>query len=232
MNREKLEALCACNGMRIYSVGEERFASYGRIVTGYDFSEMTAYMERHTKIPEDGNQYLASVPELEQTAVMREVGRTLYGGMQVQAGYCNGRNTTYNGFEYHKCSEINVAVTDFMLVLGHTWDLRDNRYYTNQPDVFFVEAGCAVEIYQTTLHLSPCRVCDSGFKDIVILARGTNTPLEESTGCADDGESELLLQKNKWVVSHPGREPLIRQGAYPGVLGENISLSYPASCCW
>ncbi len=37
--------------------------------------------------------------------------------MPIQIGYCNGRNTTYNGFEYHKGSEINIAVTDFMLVL-------------------------------------------------------------------------------------------------------------------
>ena len=51
---------------------------------------------------------------------------SFYGGMDIQVGYCNGRNTTYNGFEYHKGSEINIAVTDFMLVLGHTWEIRDN----------------------------------------------------------------------------------------------------------
>ena len=39
----------------------------------------------------------------------------------------------------------------------------------------------------------------------------------------------LLLQRNKWVIAHPAREPLIRQGAYPGVTGENKELFYPGN---
>ena len=39
-------------------------------------------------------------------------------------------------------------------------------------------------------------------------------------------ESKLLLQRNKWVIAHPEREPLIKQGAYPGLLGENKELHY------
>ena len=85
--------------------------------------------------------------------------------------------------------------------------------------------GTAVEMYQTTLHLSPCRVCDAGFKGVVILPRGTNTPLDEKTPNGDP-ESKLLLQRNKWVIAHPEREPLIKQGAYPGLLGENKELHY------
>ena len=145
--------------------------------------------------------------------------------MDIQVGYCNGRNTTYNGFEYHKGSEINIAVTDFMLVLGHTWEIRDNTYRVEDAKVFFVEKGTAIEMYQTTLHLSPCRVTDKGFKDIVILPRGTNTPLENRRQPVEE-EGKLLLQRNKWVIAHPGREPLIRQGAFPGLLGENRELKY------
>ena len=76
-----------------------------------------------------------------------------------------------------------------------------------------------------TLHLSPCRVCDEGFKGIVILPRGTNTPLDSRIP-NDDPESRLLLQRNKWVIAHPEREPLIRQGAHAGLLGENKELHY------
>ncbi|MBP3926989.1 MAG: DUF4867 family protein, partial [Clostridium sp.] len=57
------------------------------------------------------------------------------------------------------------------------------------------------------------------------LPRGTNTPLEHK-GEAVEPENELLLQKNKWVIAHPEREPLIRQGAHPGLLGENKELHY------
>ena len=87
---------------------------------------------------------------------MEQVKNGLYGGMDIEIGYCNGRNTTYNGFEYHKGSEINVAVTNFMLVLGHVWEIKDNTYRVEDARVFFVPRGTAIEMYQTTLHLSPC----------------------------------------------------------------------------
>lgn len=220
-----LEHLNQVNDVRVYSVKDPEFASYGRIVTGYDFSSLASYMEGQTPIPENGNVYVASVPEMEGDPVVELVKNGFYGEMPIQVGYCNGRNTTYNGFEYHKGSEINVAITDFMLVLGHTWEIKDNTYRVEDAKVFFVEKGTAIEMYQTTLHLSPCRVTDKGFKDIVILPRGTNTPLEHK-GEALEPEAKLLLQKNKWVIAHPEREPLIRQGAVPGVIGENKELHY------
>ncbi len=220
-----IERLRARNQAAVYPVTEERFRTYGRIVEGYDFHEWMEYMEKETQIPPEGNVYLASVKELEDMKIFQAIQNRLYGGMPVQAGYCNGRNTTYNGFEYHKGSEVNIAVTDFMLVLGHTWDIHDNTYQGEDAEVFFVEKGTAIEMYQTTLHLSPCRVCDQGFKDIVVLPRGTNTPLQDA-GEGTEKENQLLLMKNKWVLAHPEREPLIRQGAYPGMLGENRELFY------
>ncbi len=220
-----IERLRARNQAAVYPVTDERFLTYGRIVEGYDFHEWIGYMEKETQIPPEGNVYLASVKELEDMEVFQAIQNRFYGGMPVQAGYCNGRNTTYNGFEYHKGSEINIAVTDFMLVLGHVWDIRDNTYRAEDAEVFFVEQGTAIEMYQTTLHLSPCRVCDQGFKDIVVLPRGTNTPLRDA-GKRVEKEERLLLMMNKWVLAHPEREPLIRQGAYPGMLGENRELFY------
>ncbi len=213
------------NDIKIFSVFDDEFKTYGRIVKGYDFTELISFMESSTDIPESGNVYFPSIEEMEKLSVFHEVEKTLYGGMPVQAGYCNGRNTTYNGFEYHKGSEINIAVTDFVLVLGHTWEMEDNKFYVGNERVFFVPKGTAIEMYQTTLHLSPCRVCDEGFKDIVILPRGTNTPLENKEKNADS-ESGLLLQKNKWVIAHKDREPLIKQGAYAGLIGENKEIKY------
>lgn len=220
-----VEKLSSKNKMPIRNVTDSAFASYGRIVTGYDFSELIEYMEQKTEIPDQGNVYVASVGEMEQTRACEMIQKNLYGAMPVQIGYCNGRNTTYNGFEYHKGSEINVAVTDFMLVLGHTWDIKDNTYCADQAEVFFVEKGTAIEMYQTTLHLSPCRVTDEGFKDIVVLPKGTNTPLKDAKDILEP-ENVLLLQTNKWVLAHPKREPLIKQGAHPGFLGENKELLY------
>ena len=220
-----IERLNQVNDVKVLSVNSAEFAPYGRIVTGYDFSGLIKYMENEAPIPENGNVYLASVPEMEADPVKEHMENVLYGGMPIQIGSCNGRNTTYNGFEYHKGSEINIAVTDFMLVLGHTWLIKDNTYRVEDAQVFFVEKGTAIEMYQTTLHLSPCRTCDEGFKDIVVLPKGTNTPWPHGEDLPED-EAKLLLQRNKWVIAHPEREPLIRQGAFPGLLGENKALNY------
>lgn len=219
-----LDRLNEVNDVEITSVFDESFKTYGNIVEGYDFSEMIKFMEDNTDIPENGNMYVASVPEMEKLSVVADVRGFFYGDMPIQVGYCNGRNTTYNGFEYHKGSEINVAVTDFMLVLGHTWEIaKDNTYKVEDAKVFFVPKGTAIEMFQTTLHLSPVRVCDEGFKGVVILPKGTNTPLDKKP-TAESGEERLLLQRNKWVISHPEREPLIKQGAFPGLIGENKEL--------
>lgn len=213
------------NDVKIFSVFDEEFKTYGRIVKGYDFTELVDYMRDNTEIPEIGNVYVPSVKEMEKLPVYHDIQNVLYGDMPVQIGYCNGRNSTYNGFEYHKGSEINIAVTDFMLVLGHIWELEDNCFYVGNEKVFFVPKGTAIEMYQTTLHLSPCKTCDEGFKDIVILPRGTNTPRDEKVRNADS-ESVLLLQKNKWVIAHKDREPLVKQGAFTGFIGENKKLHY------
>lgn len=221
-----LEHLNEVNDVKILSVFDDEFKTYGNVIPNYDFSKLTTYMENNTDIPESGNIYVASVAEMETEDIVNTIRDEIYGGMPIQVGYCNGRNTTYNGFEYHKGSEINVAVTDFMLVLGHTWLIaEDGTYRIEDAQPFFVPKGTAIEMFQTTLHLSPCRVYDEGFKGIVILPRGTNTPLE-SKPANKVGENKLLLQKNKWVIAHPDREPLIKQGAFPGLIGENKELRY------
>ncbi len=220
-----LEYLNSVNDVKIYSVFDKEFEEYGSVVEGFDFTPWIDYLKNKTSVPEKNNIYVASDSEMEQGKLFDDVQNILYGGMPAQVGYCNGRNSTYNGFEYHKCSEINVAATDFMLVLGLKRQIKDNKFYVGNEKVFFVPAGTAIEMYQTTLHLSPCKVCDEGFKDVVVLIKGTNTPLEKRVA---DGnrESELLLQKNKWVIAHKDREPLIRQGAYAGLIGENKQLKY------
>lgn len=220
-----LERLNAANDVPVLSVFDDEFASYGRVVKGFEFDDLLECLVRVTEIPREGNVYVASAPELEELPVVAEVQAELYGSMPIQVGYCNGRNTTWNGFEYHKGSEVNVAASDCMLILGHTWQIEDNGYSFEDATVFAVPAGTAIEMYQTTLHLSPCRACDDGFKVAVILPRGTNTQLERKRRSSDP-ESALLLQRNKWVIAHPDREPLIRQGAYPGLRGENKELRY------
>ena len=224
-----LKRLNEVNDVVIKDVSDPSFASYGRIVQGFDTSELAAYMET-TAIPENGNVYVASVADMEALSVRKEIEAVIYGGLPIEIGYCNGRNSTCNGFEYHKGSELNLAVSDFMLMLAHVWQIKDNTITAADAQVFYVPKGTLIEMYETTLHLSPCRTKDEGFRCVVILPKGTNTPLsEEEKQMRDqstDSESVLLLQKNKWVLSHPERKPLMDQGAHPGLLGENKELHY------
>lgn len=236
-----LKHLNDVNDVKIYSVFDDEFGKYGRVHSGYVLDELIEYMEDKTDIPDEGNVYVPSEESMELTHVARTIKSVIYGGMPIQIGYCNGKNSTYNGFEYHKCSEINIAVTDMMLVLGLTTEISHCHYNNDDAKVFFVPKGTMIEMYQTTLHLSPIKVCDEGFKDVVILAEGTNTPLSPKekkerdkiiTNLANrneedkDAETALLLARNKWVISHPDRQQLIDQGAYPGIIGENKELYY------
>ena len=234
---EKLKLLNALNDVPVYHISDSRFASYGRLIDGYDVTGLIKYMEEHTPIPEDGNIYVPSDSEMEKDPAVSLISSAFYGGMSVQAGYCNGRNDTYNGFEYHKSPEINIAVTDFMLVLGHSMDISyengDPSYDISQADVFYIPKGSVIEMFGTTLHLSPLRVSDEGFRGVVILQRGVNSELTDEEKLQrnealknGDEEARLLLKRAKWVICHPEREPLVKQGAYAGVKGENKRLYY------
>lgn len=220
-----LKRLNEVNDVEVISVFDyERFKTYGRIITGFQLNDFISYMEDHTDIPENGNIYVPSVKEMEKLLQAEFIKNSVYGGMEIEIGYCNGKNSTFNGFEYHKGSEINIAVTDLMLFLGHVWDIKDNYYHVDTAEVFFLPKGCAVEMYATTLHLSPCKTQDEGFKAIVILPKGTNADLKKISPMDDEGR--LLLKKNKWVIAHPDRELLIKQGAFVGAKGINRELKY------
>ncbi len=234
---EKLKLLNALNDVPVYHISDSRFASYGRLIDGYDVTGLIKYMEEHTPIPEDGNIYVPSDSEMEKDPAVSLISSAFYGGMSVQAGYCNGRNDTYNGFEYHKSSEINIAVTDFILVLGHSFEISyengEPSYDISQADVFYIPRGSVIEMFGTTLHLSPLRVSDEGFRGVVILQRGVNGELTDEEKLKrdealekGDEEAKLLLKRAKWVICHPERKPLVSQGAWPGVKGENKRLYY------
>ena len=122
--------------------------------------------------------------------------------------------------EYHRNSEINVAVTDIVLLLGCQQDIADDfTYETEKIEAFLVPAGTAIEVYATTLHYAPCHVQDSGFQCVVVLPRGTNTELTFETG--KTGEESLMTAKNKWLIAH--KEAGI-EGAFAGLVGENLEI--------
>lgn len=204
--------------MRIQNVADDAFRRYGKVLEGYDFTELLKEM-KHTPVPEDVT-YVPSVEEMEALPVAKELQNKGYGGLPIEIGYCNGHNKKLNGLEYHRSSEINVAVTDLVLLIGHQQDVeKDFTYDTSKVEAFLVPAGTAIEVYATTLHYAPCNVQDGGFQCVVVLPAGTNTDLTFET--AKTGEDSLLTAKNKWLIAH---EDAAIEGAVNGLRGENITI--------
>ena len=144
------------------------------------------------------------------------MSKVVYGDMPVQIGYCNGHNQKLNAVEYHRSSEINVAATDMILLLGKQQDIKeDYTYDTAEIEAFLVPAGMAVEVYATTLHYAPCGVNNSGFRCAVVLPKGTNYDVKRQK---NTGEDRLLAATNKWLIAH--KEAHI-DGAFEGLIGEN-----------
>ena len=206
--------------MELLNVCSPEFRPYGRVISGYDVSGLMKAMES-TPLPE-GVVYVGSVPGLEALPIGRELSDGIYGQMGIQLGYCNGHNKKLNALEYHRDSEVNLAVTDLVLLLGRQQDIEEDfTYDTSKVKAFLVPAGTLVEVYATTLHYAPCQTADSGFRCVVVLPRGTNTDLDHKPQVRC-GEEKLITARNKWLIGH--EEGGLDEGAWIGLKGENISL--------
>ena len=205
--------------MNLIPVTDVKFKKYGRVVKDVDFKELIEEMKK-TPCPED-LVYVASVPELEALPVFYELVERTYGEMPVQIGYCNGKNKLLNALEYHRSSEIDVAVSDLVLMLGKRADItEDFQYDSANVEAFLVPAGTAVEVFADTLHYAPCNTEESGFRMVVILPKGTNLDLMKKHENATD-EEKLLFGTNKWGIAHPDAKI---EGAFNGIIGENLKL--------
>lgn len=150
--------------------------------------------------------------------IAEEIRKKCFGELPVQLGYCYGRNRFLNGWEWHTSSEINIAVTDLVLILAKRSELKDSKIDSATAKAFLLKAGECVEIYATSLHFCPCEVERSGFGCVVGLPAGTNVPLEEPA------ENPLLFRKNKWIIAHVDNRGLIDRGVVPGITGINLEI--------
>lgn len=204
--------------MVIKKVTDAAFQKYGRVVDNIDFSELLAKLEE-TPCPDDV-VYEPSVKMLEELPVFEEIQTKAYGELPIQIGYCNGHNYSLNALEYHRSSELNVACTDAILLLGWQPDISaDGTYDTSKIEAFLVPKGTTVEVYATTLHYAPCSAGETGFRVGIVLPKDTNLPLEKEHG---GGEDSRLTARNKWLLGHP--QGGLPEGSPMGLVGENICL--------
>ncbi len=211
--------------MKILPVTDPSFKKYGSIVDNVDFTQLVEALKK-TPVPE-GVAYEPSVASLEATDAMQALTEITYGEMPIQIGYCNGHNNKLNALEYHRDSEINVAATDAILMLGLRADVEaDFTYDTSKVEAFLLPAGCAVEVYATTLHYAPCSVDGAAFQVGIVLPRGTNYPLSKKHGEIVDGkassEDALITAVNKWLIGH--EEGGLDEGSFLGLKGENLTI--------
>ena len=198
--------------MKILSVKDPAFRKYGRVITNVNFTELVEEMKK-TPIPE-GVVYEPGINALEALPVKKELETITYGEMPVQIGYCNGHNSKLNAVEYHRSSEINVAATDAILLLGQLADVaEDFTYDTSKMEAFLVPAGTGVD--------------GRGFQVAIVLPQGTNYPLQETHQKVDHGrapsEDALLAATNKWLIGHA--EGGLSEGSFIGLIGENLDVS-------
>lgn len=213
--------------MNILKVTDAAFKKYGKVVENVNFSGLVEELKK-TPVPE-GVVYEPSVKELEALPVMETISSVTYGEMPIQIGYCNGHNVMLNALEYHRDSEINIAASDAVLMLGHLSDVEeDYTYDTSKVEAFLLPAGTAVEIYASTLHYAPCHVEESGFQVAIVLPKGTNYPLKGSHAKLSKqaegvNEDALLTAVNKWLIGH--KEGGLDQGSFLGLKGKNLCLT-------
>jgi len=208
--------------LEIKSINREAFVQYGYLAKGYDFSELLRVLENSTEKPERGVIYTPRDGNLEKLPVAVSIRDSIFGGMPVQIGYCNGSNITLNSLEYHRGSELIIAADDIILLIAPLQKMRGFTLDTSEVEAFLLPAGCAALLYETTLHYAPCNAPgNDGFRTIVVLPEATNTEKPNITYNCD--EDKLLWARNKWLVAHPD-SPEAKQGAFVGLTGANITL--------
>ena len=206
--------------MTIYSVFDEAFRPYGRVVEGYPVEGILSALAA-TPVT-DGVVYEPKVQSLHDAKDAETVGEALFGGMPFQLGFCNGHNTKLNCLEFHRDSEFNLGVQDFILLIAKQDEIIDGKLDTSKVKAFKAPAGVLVEVYATTLHYAPCHVDkDASFQVLVALPAGTNTdyrPVNKANAL-----DAMIWARNKWLLAHPDSDEA-KQGAVVALTGENIDI--------
>lgn len=205
--------------MQLKKVTDKGFQKYGRVLK-VETPDLLKRLQK-TPMPQDVI-YVASAPELEACEELPLLRDSIFGGMPIQIGYCNGNNHTLNAVEYHRNSEINIPLTGAVLMVGMQQDVEEDfTYDTAKMEAFEVPAGCVVELYATTLHYAPCNLQKEGFRVVIVLPKGTNTEPPALTG--KSAEDKLMTAKNKWLIAHE-ESGLGADGAFVGLKGENLKM--------
>ncbi len=221
MTGEKMELyrqLKSKNQLEIHTVTDDCFSAYGELLD-INTEEIIAVLDQ-TPIPEEKNIYIASDSTLEGLEDIKKVSHYVFGGIDAQTGYCNGRNVALGAEEWHDCSEINITGTPLVLLLALQSDMVNGTLDSAKVKAFYLPKNTAIRLFPMVLHFAPCAVTDNGFRCLVGLTKGTNAPITKEEALLH----APLKAVNKWMIAHPERQDLIEAGAKEGITGENIVI--------
>ena len=209
--------------IELIPVTDERFLRYGKIIDSFDMQEILAWMEKEVEIPNG----LTYVPREEAFMVMPiagEIENRFFGGMTTNLGWVAGHGTRMDALEFHKCSEINMGLYDFVLLLGRREDIsEDGILDTDLVEAFYIPAGVLVEMYAGTLHYAPRSYdLDRGYCVFAACLAGTNSDAPCIT--PKSVEDKHLAGKNKWLYAHKDSGEVQNDGAPVGMTGWNIDI--------
>lgn len=205
--------------IQIYSVNDSEFKTFGRVIENLNTTEIITAAKKIAN-PEAGSVYTPSEESFEKLQIAAQIKDEFFGTLPTQIGYCYGHNSFLNAAEWHFSSEINIAVTPLVLILGHVWDIENGKIDSSSFKAFYLPAGTVAEVFATTLHFCPCETEESGFGCVVGLPLDTNIPLDSTA------ENPLLFRKNKWIIAHEKNTPLINRGVISGITGTNYEIKY------
>ena len=137
--------------VKIHDVGEKGFSRYGWILS-YDASAVIDHLAKEeavfSKLPKA--RYVTDRADLHDFPLFSTIQKEIYGELAIQVGVVQGRNQYATGTEFHQGSEVNIAVTDCLLVLGDRALLVANGSVDiSQMEVYFVKKGTVFSGYKS-----------------------------------------------------------------------------------
>ena len=103
-------------------VTDKSFNAYGRVLD-LDVQDFVEAIMQNPAVEAGQVVYEPSVEAFEKLKVTEQLTNEVFGEMPVEFGHCSGFNTVLNALEYHRSSEIDIAATDLLLMVGRQQDI-------------------------------------------------------------------------------------------------------------
>ena len=206
----------------LITTNDKEFRRYGQVIDKHDFIKAKKYVDEKIEIDQDRIVYEPSNEHLESLKAYVEFENEIFGGMAIQMGICYGKNRRINMLEYHKSSEVFIAITPCVIFFGTQENMNNNTYDSENLTGVFLNKYEAIEIFGSVIHTAPLHVLDEGFKGIPIIIKGSNVAYDNNA--SKDGENLISFGRNKWAIVHEDFEN--KRGRYVGLVGENKEIKY------